>query len=245
MNTTNNTILITGGGSGIGFETARLFASLGNKIIITGRNKAKLEQAAAQLPNTTPVVADVTDAAAVERLIATIQKDFPELNILINNAGQAFAYPLSQYADAYSKASEEFNTNVLSTIRLVEKLWPLLDKQPQAAIINISSIVSFVPALRLPTYSASKAALHSYTQALRATLRSSGIRVIEVMPPLVDTEFAKELSGDKIQPAEVASAILDGLKNDIAEVHVASTARFYTTFLHSPEDALNRLNGIQ
>lgn len=245
MNTSNNTVLITGGGSGIGFETARLFASLGNKVIITGRTKARLEAAAAKLANTTPIVADVTDAGAIDRLVETIQADFPELNILINNAGHAYAYPLSKNADAYSKASEEFNTNVLSAIRLVEKLWPLLENQPQAAIINISSIVSFVPALRIPTYSASKAALHSYTQALRATLRSSNIRVIEVMPPLVDTEFAKDLSGDKIQPSEVASAILDGLKNDIAEIHVASTARFYTTFLHSPENALNRLNGIQ
>jgi len=245
MQTSNNTVLITGGGSGIGFETARLFASLGNKIIITGRNKAKLEQAAAQLSNTTAIVADVTDAAAVDSLVTTLNRDFPDLNILINNAAQAFAYPLSATSDAYSKAGEEFNTNVLSTIRLTEKLWPLLERQPNAAIVNITSIVALVPGLRIPTYSASKAALHSYTQALRFALRSSNINVFEVMPPLVDTDFARELSGEKIQPGEVAAALLDGLSNDVQEIHVAGTAGLYKVFLQSREAALKKLNGIQ
>lgn len=245
MQTQNNTILITGGGSGIGFETAKLFSSFGNRIIITGRNKAKLEAAAAQLQNTTPIVADITDAAAVDELVERIRQDFPQLNMLFNNAAQAYAYPLSAGADAYSKAADEFNTNVVSVIRLTEKLWPILEKQSTAAIVNITSIVSLVPGLRLPTYSASKAALHSWSQSLRATLSDTAIRVFEVMPPLVDTEFARELTGPKMQPEDVAKEIVEGIKNDVFEIHVGATAALYKVFLQSPEAALKHLNSIR
>lgn len=244
MQTTNNTVLITGGGSGIGFETAKLLSSLGNIVIITGRNKAKLDAAAAQLPNTTAIVADITDAAAVDQLVERMAKDFPGLNMLFNNAGHAYAYLLSADADAYSKAVDEFNTNVLSTIRLTEKLWSQLVSQPAAAVVNISSIVSFVPALRIPTYSATKAALHSYSQSLRYALLSTSVKVFEVMPPLVDTDFAKELSGQKMRPAEVAATIINGIENNVYEIHVGATAALYTVFRESPEAALKRLNNI-
>lgn len=244
MKTTNNTVLITGGGSGIGFETAKLLSSSGNRIIITGRNKAKLEAAAALLPNTTPVVSDITDAKAVDELVQRIGKDFPELNMVFNNAAHAVAYPLSANADAYTKAADEFNTNVLSTIRLTEKLWPLLIQQPSAAVVNITSIVSLVPGLRVPTYSATKAALHSYSQSLRIALQPTSVKVFEVMPPLVDTEFAKELQGSKMQPSEVAAAIVAGINNDIYEIHIGGTAALYKLFLQSPEAALKYLNGL-
>ncbi|MCG2617550.1 SDR family NAD(P)-dependent oxidoreductase [Terrimonas sp. NA20] len=244
MNTTNNTVLITGGGSGIGFQTAALLAAQGNRVIITGRNKEKLEKAAAQIPGATAIVADITDAAAVDSLVERIHREFPDLNILFNNAAHAVAYTLSASADAYSKAADEFNTNVLSVIRLTEKLWPLLEKQPHAAIVNITSIVSMVPGLRIPTYSATKAALHSYTQSLRVALSSTNVKVFEVMPPLVDTEFAKELSGSKMQPADVASEIVTGIANNIYEIHIGVTAAFRQLFLQSPETALRHLNNL-
>jgi uncharacterized oxidoreductase len=244
MNTANNTVLITGGGSGIGFETALLLAGQGNRVIITGRNKEKLEKAAALIPGATPIVADITDAAAVDSLVERIHRDFPELNMLFNNAAHAVAYTLSANADAYSKAAEEFNTNVLSVIRLTEKLWPVLEKQPNAAIVNITSIVSMVPGLRIPTYSATKAALHSYSLSLRVALSSTNVKVFEVMPPLVDTEFAKELSGSKMQPSTVASEIIDGIANDIYEIHIGVTAAFRQLYLQSPETALKHLNNL-
>jgi uncharacterized oxidoreductase len=244
MQTNNNTVLITGGGSGIGFETAKLLASTGNHVIITGRNKSKLEKAASLLPNTTAIVADITDAAAVDQLVARIRTDFPKLNMLFNNAAHAFAYSLSADADVYSKAAAEFDTNVLSVMRLTENLWPVLEQQPYAAVVNITSIVSLVPASRIPTYSATKAALHSYSQSLRLALRETNVRVFEVMPPLVDTEFARELSGTKMQPEEVAAAIIDGISNDVFEIHVGGTAALYQVFRQSPEAALKYLNNI-
>jgi uncharacterized oxidoreductase len=245
MNTTNNIALITGGGSGIGFKTALLLAAKGNRVIITGRNKEKLEKAAAQIPGATAIVADITDAAAVDALIERIKKDFPGLNMLFNNAAHAVAYDLSANADAYSKASEEFNTNVLSVIRLTEKLWPLLESQPHAAIVNITSIVSMVPGLRIPTYSATKAALHSYSQSLRVALSTTNVKVFEVMPPLVDTAFAKELTGTKMEPADVAEEIVKGISDDVYEIHVGVTAAFRQLYLQSPEAALKHLNNLQ
>jgi uncharacterized oxidoreductase len=237
-------VLITGGGSGIGFETARLLSSLGNKVIITGRNKVKLEAAAALLTNTTPIVSDITDANAVEELVQRIEKDFPELNMVFNNAAHAVAYPLSANADAYSKAADEFNTNVLSTIRLTEKLWPVLIRQSSAAVVNITSIVSLVPGLRVPTYSATKAALHSYSQSLRVAFQPTNVKVYEVMPPLVDTAFARELQGSKMQPSDVAAAIINGINNDVYEIHVGGTEALYKLFLQSPEAALRYLNNL-
>ncbi len=244
MNIRNNTVLITGGGSGIGFKTALLLAAQGNRVIITGRNRDKLEKAAQQIPGAVPIVADITDAAAVDALVSQIQQEFPTLNMLFNNAAHAVAYTLSPDADAYSKASEEFNTNVLSVIRLTEKLWPVLEKQPNAAVVNITSIVSMVPGLRIPTYSATKAALHSYSQSLRVALSSTNVKVFEVMPPLVDTDFAKDLSGTKMEPADVATEILEGISKDAYEIYVGVTADFRQLYLKSPETALKHLNNL-
>ena len=244
MKTTGNTILITGGGSGIGYETAKSLAQLGNKIIITGRNESKLNTAAATLPNTTAIAGDINDEQSVDLLVKRIYSEFPDLNMLMNNAGMAYSYSIFD-DEAPARAIEEMTTNYFSVVRLTTRLLPLLRRQKDAAIINVSSIVAFAPGLRLPTYSASKAALHSYTQTLRLALRDTpSIGVFEVMPPLVDTEFARELKGDKISPAEVATTIVEGLHNNLKEIHVASTAGLYKVFLEEPAKAIRVLNGI-
>lgn len=246
MKLTNNTILITGGGSGIGLETAKLLAEKGNKIIIVGRNKEKLNRAVLVVPNATAIVSDITIDTEVDRLVTLIYNEFPELNILINNAGKAQAYSLAGNNNAFNIAREEILTNYLSTIRLTEKLLPLLKTKEEAAIINNSSVVAFVPAATLPTYSASKAALHSYTQSLRLVLQQTAtVKVFEVMPPLVDTEFAKGITGNKISPALVAEAILTGLENNQYEIHVASTAALYAQYLSEPYQAFKIMNRLQ
>jgi uncharacterized oxidoreductase len=133
----------------------------------------------------------------------------------------------------------------LATVNITERLLRILNKQPKSAIVNITSVVAFTPAVPLPTYSASKAALHSYSQSLRLTLsQSSNIKVYEVMPPLVDTDFSKEIPGDRIPASDVAKAIFDGIGNDIYEIRVGFTEVFYSMFLQSPEKALLAMNGI-
>lgn len=244
MNTSHNTVLVTGGSAGIGFEIARLFSEKGNQVIITGRNKERLQTAAAQLKNVTAIVSDVADEKDRQQLVQQLKKEFPALNIVVNNAGHAHAYQLLAGADAARKAKEEMQTNLFSILSLNEELLPLLCQQPSAAIVNVSSVVAFVPSRNLPTYSASKAALHSYTQTLRITLEQTGpVKVFELMPPLVNTGFSKVIGGEKgIPPSQVAEALLSGLEKDEYEIRVAGTEQLYQLYLSSPEQALVTLN---
>jgi uncharacterized oxidoreductase len=243
MNTSNNKILISGGSAGIGYAIAKALSE-NNKIIITGRSEQRLQQAAATLKNTTAIAGDIADAADVERLVGRLYREHPDLNVVINNAGAAYAYELSsENADGFTKAGQEMLTNYLAIIRLNEKLLPLLRQQSGSAIVNVSSIVAFAPGVRIPTYAASKAALHSYTQSLRHLLKSTNVKVFELMPPLVDTEFSAGINGHLgIKPEIVAKELLDGLKEDRFEIRVAGTEDFYKLFLSSPEQALIALN---
>lgn len=245
MKTNGNTILITGGGSGIGFEIAKVFSE-NNHVILTGRTDKKLLEAASQLQNVTTVTMDVTDEKDIEQLAEYLASTFPKLNVLINNAGIAYAYDMTVPGiDAHQKAFEEINTNYLAVVRLTEKLLPLLGNQQEAAIVNVSSVGAFVPGKILSTYSASKAALHSYTQTLRLSLANSGIRVFELMPPLVNTEFSKEIGGEHgIHPQVVAQELMNAFIDDNFEIHVGQTADLYKLHLSSPSDALAVMNNF-
>ena len=195
MKVENKTILITGGGSGIGYETAKLLSKNNNKIIIVGRNLEKLQKAAASLQNVDAISCDVTDGNAVKALVQQLEMNYPDLSVLINNAGKAFKFDLGVNANAYDKARQEIDTNYLSVIRLTEYLLPLLKTQPEAAIVNVSSIVGLSPRAVVPTYSDSKAALHSYTLSLRKVLaETSNIKVFELQPPTVNTLLAVRAS---------------------------------------------------
>lgn len=247
MKTTNNTILITGGGSGIGLEMARLL-STDNKVIITGRTADKLKKAATELPNISTIVADINNADDVQRLVKTLNDNHPELNIVINNAGLAHYFKLTDSnADAFEKASEEIMTNYLSIVRLTEKLLPLLQQQKEAAFVNVSSIAAFSPGIVLPGYSVSKAALHSYSKVLRISLEKQEkqpvVKVFELMPPLVNTSFSKDIGGENgISPEMVALELKKALENDTYEIHVGATAEIYKLYLSSPENALQAMN---
>jgi uncharacterized oxidoreductase len=245
MNTTNKTVLITGGGSGIGFEIAKLFSENGSKVIITGRSEARLKDAVAKLSNADYIAADVTKEGDTERLVKHIQANYPKLDVLINNAGSASAYNLGEEAGVFEKAGDEILTNYLSVARLTEKLLPILNKQAEAAVVNVTSIVALAPAFTIPTYSASKAALRSYTQILRFTLEKQGssVKVFELLPPLVNTDFSKEIGGENgVAPSVVAQDLLNAFETDNYEVHVGQTADFYKGFYAGSENAVGALN---
>ncbi|HZE85006.1 MAG TPA: SDR family NAD(P)-dependent oxidoreductase [Puia sp.] len=243
MRTTKNTVLITGGSAGIGLEMAKLFDKKGNHVIITGRNEARLKAAAAQLKNVTPILSDVSADADVTALVDRIGRDFPDLNILINNAGKAFVHRLDSDSDGFGKAEQEMLTNYLSIIRLNERLLPLLKGKKEAAIVNVSSIVAIVPHYLTTTYGPSKAALHSYTLSLRHALRDTAVKVFELMPPLVDTEFSQEIGGSNgIAPSAVAEDLLNALENDRYEIHTGNTAGIYQLYLSSPDAAFQAMN---
>lgn len=244
MKSENNTILITGGGSGIGFETAKLFAEKGNKVIIAGRNLEKLEAAVAQLNNVTAIQCDVTSESDVNDLVQRINSEFPDLNVLINNSGSVFGYSLEEGADAYTSAQKEIDVNYLAPVRLTEKLLPVLKKQADAAIINITSIVAIIPWAFWPTYSASKVALQAYTRLLRLSLSDSAVKVFEIAPPLTDTEFSEKANGNKTAPKDVADAIFYGFTADQLEVRIGYSEMFYGLNQQSPEKAFNTFNGV-
>jgi uncharacterized oxidoreductase len=245
MNTTKNTILITGGSAGIGFEMAKQFIAKDNQVIIIGRNAERLNKAAAQLPGVTAIQCDVTNEDDVNKLVKRLNADFPNLNMLINNAGSAYVYKLSADSNAFAKAQDEMMTNYFSIIRLTEALLPTLEKNEGAAIVNVSSIVAFAPSIVLPTYTASKAALHSYTKTLRLTLsKETNIKVFELMPPLVDTDFSVEIGGatNGIKPEVVATDLVNAIEADNYEIHVGNTASIYQLSLKSPQEALMAMN---
>lgn len=247
MNLTKNTILISGGSAGIGFEIAKLLSEKGNHVIITGRNQQRLDAAAAQLTNVTAIAFDVTKEDEVDQLVNRLGTEFPELSILINNAGFAYAYDITAGQQAWTKANEEMDTNYIAVIRLTEKLLPLLKQQTAAAIVNVTSIVALAPNLSLLTYSASKAALRSYTQGLRLALAKTNTKVFELMPPLVNTDFSQDIGGKEngISPVIVAEELINALENDTFEIHVGATASIFELAKVSPETALNALNGVE
>lgn len=187
MKTTGNTILISGGGSGIGLALARRWHDAGNVVIVTGRNAAKLEAAVAGRANLHAMTLDVTDPAAIAALAAEVTAMHPALNILVNNAGIMPFEALGARRDL-TDAEAVIVTNLLGPIRLIDALVDHLAAQADSAIVNVTSGLAFVPLPKSPTYSASKAALHSYTQALRVQLEGR-VEVIELAPPAVRTEL--------------------------------------------------------
>jgi uncharacterized oxidoreductase len=189
MKMTGNTILITGGGSGIGRGLAEIFHKLGNKVIIAGRRKQILDETVAANPGMASAILNIEDAASIHTFAQKLTADFPALNVVINNAG--IMRPenlLSQSADV-ADAEATITTNLLGPIRLTAALLPHLLKQPQATIMTVSSGLAFIPMALTPTYNATKAAIHSYSQALRYQLKSTNVEVIELVPPYVQTEL--------------------------------------------------------
>ncbi|MCV9929808.1 SDR family NAD(P)-dependent oxidoreductase [Flavobacterium sp. LS1R49] len=229
MKTTGNTVFITGGSAGIGLAIAKKLSAAGNKIIINGRNEERLQNALKQLDNAIAIQGDLSLETDRVRIATQLKENYPEVNIIINNAGAAFAYLLSETKNAHEKALIEMNTNYFSVIHFTELLLPHLAKKAEAAIINISSIAVFDSHKFLPTYGATKAALHSYTVALRYTYEEEkNIQIYEVYPPLVNTEFSAGIGGaNGIPPEDVADELLLALEKNQFDVPVGDSKQFF------------------
>jgi uncharacterized oxidoreductase len=202
MNTTGNTILITGGGSGIGRGLAEAFHKLGNQVIIAGRRKQLLDDTVAANPGMSSAVLDIENAVSIRTFAAKLITDFPTLNTVIHSAGiMRFENLLAQPEDL-ADSEAMITTNLLGPIRLTAALLPHLEKQRSAAIVTVTSILAFLPLAMAPTYNATKAAIHSYTESLRHQLKSTNIQVLEIIPPYVQTELtgSKQVSDSRAMP---------------------------------------------
>ncbi|WP_114226455.1 MULTISPECIES: SDR family oxidoreductase [Sphingomonas] len=187
MKTSGNTILVTGGGSGIGRELARRWADAGNQVIVAGRRQDALDETKGDRDSITAYAVDVDDPAALQNFVERVTTEHPQLNVLVNNAG------IMRQEDPRSKrdlsdAEATIATNLLGPIRLIDALVDHLTAQPDAAIVNVTSGLATVPQPLFATYSATKAALHSYTISLRNRLMDK-IEVIELVPPGVQTDL--------------------------------------------------------
>ncbi|WP_345949534.1 SDR family NAD(P)-dependent oxidoreductase [Mucilaginibacter sp. PAMB04274] len=244
MNITSKTVLVTGGGSGIGYATAKFLSEKGNRVIISGRNADKLEKAAEEL-GVKYIACDVTDADAVKNLVAKLEADYSDLSVLINNAGVGFVYKLGEGANAVEKSRQEFETNYFAPVRLIEALLPLLKKQPEAAIVNITSNVAFHPLVVLPTYSDAKTALHSHSVALRLTLSTdTNIKIFEVMPSLINTDATRDMGGEQhgLPPVVVAEDIYKGITENRYEIYVGEAGKQHDDYFADPEAAIAKFN---
>lgn len=190
MRASNNTILITGGGSGIGRALAEAFHAAGNQVIIAGRRQDALDATVAANPGMRAAVLDIADAQDIQRFAQHIKADFPSLNVVIHNAGIMRAE--SVLDGSLDVAEATVATNLLGPIRLNTALLPLLHAQPQATVMMVSSGLAFVPMAMTATYCATKAAIHSYAQSLRYQLKDTAVEVLELVPPYVQTGLMGE-----------------------------------------------------
>jgi uncharacterized oxidoreductase len=226
MKTSGNTILITGGGTGIGLELAKAFIKNDNKVLICGRREDKLKEAKEMHPAIEYKVCDVSEATQREELFNWIVSAHPEINMIINNAGIQRPALIKKGTEDYKSVHSEIAINLEALIHLCMLFTPYLMKQPDSAIINVTSGLAFSPIAFMPVYCASKAAVHSFTMSIRHQLKDTTVKVFELIPPIVDTDLDKgerDRRGviDKgIKPDVVAAEAIEGIKNDKFEIAV-------------------------
>ncbi len=226
MKISGNTVLITGGGTGIGFCIAEELVKSGNEVIICGRREEKLKEAKEKLPKIHTRVCDVSDPKDRKHLFDWVRSRYKDINMLVNNAGVQRMIDMKKGVAELAKHENEVDINLTSTIQLSAYFIPTFMQREEAAIINVSSGLAFIPLAMMPIYCATKAAVHSFSISLRHQLKNTSVKVFEVIPPTVDTELDKGTRAQRsmtyrgIPPSEVAVATMKALAEDEYECAV-------------------------
>jgi uncharacterized oxidoreductase len=242
MKLTNNTVFITGGGTGIGRGLAAEFHKRGNKVIISGRRKDRLEQTVKEFPGMQYVVLDVENPASIKEVTKQLIKNVPNLNVLINNAGIMQFDDLSTEVDEKTLVST-VTTNLLGPIRVTSALVEHLKKQESAYILNVSSVLAFVPLAVTGIYSSTKAALHSYSLSLRYKLKNTSVKVLEVSPPWVQTDLLNSNEEPRAMPLKPFIAeTMKALETDANEILVERVRPLRNNVGPQDEQNVDRLN---
>lgn len=246
MEVNGNTVVITGGATGIGLALAQKFVGLGNKVIICGRREYKLNEAKAKLPSIHVKKCDISKEDERKALYDWVSSNFKDVNMLVNNAGIQRTIDFRKGIEDLLNNEDEIEINLKAQIYLSAYFIPIFLRRKKAAIINVSSGLGFVPLARFPVYCATKAAIHSFSMTLRYQLRETPIRVFEVIPPTV---FDTELKGKELEKAEwnvpsseVADAVAKGLENNEYEIAIAMAKNYIKGSRSDPEQAFKNMN---
>ena len=248
MKTKGNTILITGGATGIGFALAETMLNAGNKVIICGRRENKLNEAKQKLPQIQIKVCDISAEQEREELFVWAKDNYPDLNVLINNAGIQRMINLKKGTKELFNGENEIEANFVAPIYLSALFIPWFLKKSETAVINVSSGLGFVPIAAMPIYCATKAAVHSFTLSLRHQLKETAIKVFEIVPPAVDTELGKGTTSDESQeyrgipPSVVAEATIKALVKNEYEIIVGEAKGLVEGARTNPEQTFQNIN---
>jgi uncharacterized oxidoreductase len=228
MKLSGNTVLVTGGGSGIGRGIAEGFHKAGSQVIISGRRKSVLEETVAANPGMKYLELDIDDPVKIKAFAEKLVKDFPGLNVLVNNAGIMKTTVAGDGPTDEDALVSMLTTNVMGPIRLIGDLINHLKEQPTAAVINVTSGLAFVPLAPAAVYCATKAAMHSYTQSLRYNLKGSAVKVLELPPPYVQTDITGESANDpRAMPLkDFIDQTMAVLATDVEEVSIEQVKFF-------------------
>lgn len=248
MHLSSQTILVTGGTSGIGFELTKQLLALGNTVIVTGRDGAKLDKAKRLLPSIYTIQSDVSQPKEIEALFKRVTNDFPKLNILINNAGIMREINMHKETETLDSLTNEIDINLKGPIRMTRQFLNFLKKRPNAAIVNVTSGLAFVPLPTSPVYCATKAGLHSFTQSLRVQLQGTSVKVFELAPPATATELLahmdeNDMKGITIMKVEdMVRKCIQGMQNDVFEIRPGQSNQLRFMSRLAPEFILKQLS---
>jgi uncharacterized oxidoreductase len=223
MKLKGNTILITGGSSGIGLALLESFYQLGNKIIIVARDIDKLKEAQIQFPEIDIFQCDLTKQTDIDDLIVFIEQNYSNLNMLFNNAAIQYNYDFSTEQNIINKIDYEVSANLTSTIKLCGLLLPVLLKNENSAIVNVSSGLAISPKKSAPVYCATKAAIHNFTKAFRYQMEGTNVKVFEILPPIVETPMTEGRGKNKISPEELVKEFMEDFKKNKEESYIGKS----------------------